>query len=173
MKSIFYLLTVVVVPLLFIGCAHSEFAPVTDANEKAVIEREWIRNKSLRLTAYYPDKETMKRAQAIIEGKKIKKGDVSEILYYSIDDRRHVLFVETDQHNGQARYHCIGFTKDRVPAVYWVQFQKLGEEMKIEAIEKTAEPKAEQSGTGQPATRPESKSEGSDKPQPESEGRSR
>jgi hypothetical protein len=31
----------------------------------------------------------------------------------------------------------------------------------------------EQDGTVQPATRPESKSEGSDKPQPESEGRSR
>ncbi len=35
------------------------------------------------------------------------------------------------------------------------------------------EPKAEQAGTGQPATRSESKSEGSDKPQPEAEGRSR
>jgi hypothetical protein len=33
--------------------------------------------------------------------------------------------------------------------------------------------KAEQGGTGQPATRPESKSEVSDKPQPEAEGRSR
>ncbi|MEX2578394.1 MAG: hypothetical protein WD342_04985 [Verrucomicrobiales bacterium] len=33
--------------------------------------------------------------------------------------------------------------------------------------------KAEQDGTGQPATRPEFKSEGSDKPQPEAEGRSR
>jgi hypothetical protein len=32
---------------------------------------------------------------------------------------------------------------------------------------------AEQAGTEQPATRPESKSEGSDKPQPEAEGRSR
>ena len=32
---------------------------------------------------------------------------------------------------------------------------------------------AEQAGTGQPATRSESKSEGGDKPQPESEGRSR
>ncbi len=32
---------------------------------------------------------------------------------------------------------------------------------------------AEQAGTGQPATRPESKSESSDKPQPEAEGRSR
>lgn len=33
--------------------------------------------------------------------------------------------------------------------------------------------KAEQAGTGQPATRPESKSSGGDKPQPEAEGRSR
>ena len=33
--------------------------------------------------------------------------------------------------------------------------------------------KAEQAGTGQPATRPKSKSEDSDKPQPEAEGRSR
>jgi hypothetical protein len=33
--------------------------------------------------------------------------------------------------------------------------------------------KAEQAGTGQPATRPESKLEGSDKAQPEAEGRSR
>jgi len=31
----------------------------------------------------------------------------------------------------------------------------------------------EQGGAGQPATRPESKSDSSDKPQPESEGRSR
>ena len=31
----------------------------------------------------------------------------------------------------------------------------------------------EQGGTGQPATRPESKSEDGDKPQPEAEGRSR
>jgi len=35
------------------------------------------------------------------------------------------------------------------------------------------QPEAEQGGTGQPATRPESKSEGGDKPQPEAEGRSR
>lgn len=35
------------------------------------------------------------------------------------------------------------------------------------------ETKAEQGGAGQPATRPESDSEGGDKPQPESEGRSR
>jgi hypothetical protein len=38
---------------------------------------------------------------------------------------------------------------------------------------KIPENQAEQDGTGQPATRPESKSEGSDKSQPKSEGRSR
>ena len=48
----------------------------------------------------------------------------------------------------------------------------------IERIKKSSDhvknsAKREQAGTGQPATRPESKSEGGDKPQPESEGRSR
>jgi hypothetical protein len=33
--------------------------------------------------------------------------------------------------------------------------------------------KSEQASSGQPATRPESKSEGGDKPQPDAEGRSR
>jgi len=37
----------------------------------------------------------------------------------------------------------------------------------------TKRKEAEQGGTGQPATRTQSKSEGSDKPQPEAEGRSR
>ena len=42
-------------------------------------------------------------------------------------------------------------------------------------LEKLTTPthKAEPAGAGQPATRPESKSEGGDKPQPEAEGRSR
>lgn len=173
MKSLSKLSTVVAAFLLFSGCAHSELAPVVDAKEKAAIERDWIKNKSIKLAAYYPDKETMKRAQAIIDEKKIKEENVSEILYYSIDDGRHLLFFETDEHDGQARYHCIGLTKDRMPAVYWVQFQKRGEEMKIEAIEKPTESKVEQGGAGQPATRSESKPDGADKPQPESEGRSR
>ena len=38
---------------------------------------------------------------------------------------------------------------------------------------KSLKPKSEQAGTGQPATRPESKSEGGDKPLPETEERSR
>jgi tetratricopeptide (TPR) repeat protein len=42
-----------------------------------------------------------------------------------------------------------------------------------DAIPAEQKQEAQQDGTGQPATRPESKSEGSDKPQPEAEGRSR
>lgn len=41
------------------------------------------------------------------------------------------------------------------------------------SIPKRDRKEAEQGGAGQPATRPESKPEGSDKPQPEAEGRSR
>jgi hypothetical protein len=43
----------------------------------------------------------------------------------------------------------------------------------LEELHRRFKKEAEQAGTGQPATRPESKSEGSDKPQPEAEGRSR
>jgi hypothetical protein len=42
-----------------------------------------------------------------------------------------------------------------------------------ESTKRIQEEEAEQAGTEQPATRPQSKSEGGDKPQPESEGRSR
>ena len=51
-----------------------------------------------------------------------------------------------------------------------IESHKKEENSPIDSQEKT---KAEQAGTGQPATRPESKLEGSDKPQSETEGRSR
>ena len=47
------------------------------------------------------------------------------------------------------------------------------EDDKLDVIRREHHLKAEQAGTEQPATRPESKSEGGDKPQPEAEGRSR
>jgi hypothetical protein len=53
-----------------------------------------------------------------------------------------------------------------VPILFGVIFILVG--ANIKPIED-----AEQAGTGQPATRPESKSEGGDKPQPDAEGRSR
>ena len=53
-----------------------------------------------------------------------------------------------------------------------MKFQKLDDVIaKVQAdIQKQ---QSEQAGAGQPATRPESKSEGGDKPQPEAEERSR
>ena len=71
--------------------------------------------------------------------------------------------------------------------IYFSGKQKMGEEGWFDLIKPTnrltqkkitvwirfEQPIAEQDGGGQPATRPESKSEGSDKPQPESEWRSR
>lgn len=45
--------------------------------------------------------------------------------------------------------------------------------MSLAALRERLNPKSEQGSAGQPATRSESDSEGSDKPQPESEGRSR
>lgn len=43
----------------------------------------------------------------------------------------------------------------------------------LQELSSQVKTKTEQAGAGQPATRPESKLEGSDKPQPEAEGRSR
>ena len=62
---------------------------------------------------------------------------------------------------------------EREEAVYVDPFT--GKELDAEHKDPFAgeEPEAEQAGAGQPATRPESKSEGSEKPLPESEGRSR
>jgi hypothetical protein len=44
---------------------------------------------------------------------------------------------------------------------------------RMDELQEQERKEAEQAGTGQPATRPVLKSEGSDKPQPEAEGRSR
>jgi hypothetical protein len=53
------------------------------------------------------------------------------------------------------------------------QLMKDSKEFDFDAWHTRWKSESEQDGTGQPATRPESKSEGSDKPQPEAEERSR
>jgi hypothetical protein len=55
---------------------------------------------------------------------------------------------------------------------YPMRFQKF-DDVVAEVLAAIQKQQSEQGGAGQPATRPESKSGGSDKPQPESEGRSR
>lgn len=60
---------------------------------------------------------------------------------------------------------------------YWLTVEQIGKKdyrkVFIEKYYETIKKLAEQAGAGQPATRPQSKSEGGDKPQPKSEGRSR
>ena len=72
-------------------------------------------------------------------------------------------------------------TSGEVKTGYWMVFESLGmnvcayngELYQVSLYPKKIDKEVEQAGTGQPATRPEPKSEGSDKPQPEAEGRSR
>ena len=63
--------------------------------------------------------------------------------------------------------------KMRGEAFFDFQSQGLFKNRQVLAMDHTTKTTSEQGGGGQPATRPESKSEGSDKLQPESEWRSR
>ena len=60
---------------------------------------------------------------------------------------------------------CFGYDRTRILA--WAREQTKARKAKI------GQSQGEQGGAGQPATSPESQSEGGDKPQPEAEGRSR
>jgi len=118
-----------------------ELIKVNDVEARKALEAEWIFNKSLKLTAYYPTRSTMQKAQQFIKAKGIKEEKISEMLYYSLDGGRHVLFMETDQKEESVRYHCLGFDKDENVKIYWVQFQPNRTETKIEKIEQAkAEP---------------------------------
>jgi hypothetical protein len=77
-----------------------------------------------------------------------------------------------ETHNFAARGGDIGRMTDFTRWMYQKWFQDNPPEFTL-GVDSTANKVAEQAGTGQPATRPESKSEGSDKPQPDAEGRSR
>ena len=63
--------------------------------------------------------------------------------------------------------------KMRGEAVFDFKPQGLLKNRQVLAMSESNKTNSEQDGAGQPAARPESKSEGGDKPQPEAEGRSR
>jgi hypothetical protein len=94
----------------------------------------------------------------------IPKNDVLRITGLS---KRRLSVVEFVDGKRASSFFVDGTTKPRMVADYyeiygnWIVREPIGTGI------------AEQAGTGQPATRPEAKSEGGDKPQPESEGRSR
>jgi hypothetical protein len=82
------------------------------------------------------------------------------------------LFICTSRKSLDLAFIPVRYVQDQG----WKGFEKLNYYGKTkeesEAID-SAKKKAEQAGAGQPATRPESKPEGNDKPQTKSEGRSR
>lgn len=118
------------------SCATSSFVPVTDATERAAIERRWIHTDSMKLTTYYPSAKTMRIAKRVVTEKGIAESEISEMFYHSLPDGSHVLFIETDERDESVRYHCLGFTKEGDLAVFWVQFQETGQELLIESISK-------------------------------------
>jgi|SRR6478736_3114913 len=67
----------------------------------------------------------------------------------------------------------VGIEGARYFSVNFVNAMKEGFVIVYRANSDSRDGKGEQAGTGQPATRPELKSDGGDKPQPEVEGRSR
>jgi hypothetical protein len=93
--------------------------------------------------------------------------------------------VTTDGQRFQGRSHCPNLKATGILVVelgtveeswtsYFVVGSSKGDVASLAGTIVVQENKeAEQAGTGQPATRPESKSEGGDKPEPEAEGRSR
>jgi hypothetical protein len=88
-------------------------------------------------------------------------GTVSEKSKDGFPQARAVTFL-IDSKDGKVKERSEAYIYDHNPPIVvpkvWVNRYKI---------------RSEQGGTGQPATRSESKSEGSDKPQPEAEGRSR
>ena len=121
------------------SCATSGFDEVRDPKVRQELEAKW--KKSVTLTAYYPDRKTSEEVGKIMKLKGIKDSDVSETFYFSLAGGGHTIYIETDEKDGHARYHCIGFNKDREVAIFWVQFQDEG---KPDVIETMQLPKAPQ-----------------------------
>jgi hypothetical protein len=150
-----------------------EFAAVSDVNVKMTIEREWIKNKTLKLTGYYPSKATMQQVDGVIAAQKIDKGTVKDIFYYVRSDGGHVMLLACVEKDGKPRSHCIAIDKNGSIVAYWIQTYPKSPQDWSPAFAGIATPKAEQAGAGQPATRPDSRPEGNKKPQTKTEGRSR
>jgi hypothetical protein len=97
------------------------------------------------------------------------------IAKFKIDAPEGIEIEDNDWIHGLSRY---SWGEPKLPPEWWTEYQNSPEKFELSDslnyIFKTYTPHmAQQAGTGQPATRPESKSESGDKPQPEADGRSR
>ena len=136
----------------------------------------WEKMNEWKMTDYYPPQEAVNNAYSLL--KRAGHKDLMEegAIYYSVGDGKHVLLITSiNSQPDIAKYYCLGFDSNsktpNVPVKAWVTYKEIIHKFTNVPISIT--PKAEQAGAGQPATRPETKSEGGDKPQPKSEGRSR
>ena len=102
----------------------------------------------------------------VIRDKKITTG-LGVGRFLAIRQVKDVKFSAVFNAQDGANFYAINLTEKQVD-----EFESIARSLRV-VPESNQNKSAEQDGTGQPATRPESKSEGSDKPQPETEERSR
>ena len=136
--------------------------------------KSWALTMSRRSSTYSPELSSIDYAKIVKQNPTWTKEAVKE-LFASIDPEK-IKFAQHDSLDkvivmvepSKVRFVFEDTHRPTSPAVKFgvTTFYSLV------GIERIQEKEAEQDGTGQPATRPKSKSEGSDKPQPESEGRS-
>ena len=143
------------------------FIPVKDGDTRKGIEEDWILGKTWKLTTYYPSDATRKRIEEVIKAQKIDRSTIKDMFYYTRPSGEHLMFLACIEKDGKPRSHCVGFDKKGGIAVYWVQTYPEGKKPEYTAI---AVPKAEQDGADQPTPAPESKPDGKEKPESESEG---
>jgi hypothetical protein len=117
------------------SAAKAQFLDVKNPEVRKDLETQWIFNKAMELTGYYPPHTTLAKAREVLAVQKIKQENVIEILYYSLPNGRHILFIKTDQRDGSARFHCIGFDDKEEVKVFWTQFQPNREKTIIEVLQ--------------------------------------
>jgi hypothetical protein len=102
----------------------------------------------------------------VVRDKKITTG-LGEGRFVAIRQVRDVKFSAVFDAQEGANFYAINLTEKQVD-----EFESIARSLLVVPDSDQQKP-AQQDGADQPATAPESKSEGSDKPQPESKGRSR
>lgn len=115
--------------------------------------------------------DTYVRAESIdaVQIYRRQRGDGDKFAFKVLITTRMLTIVE----RGSPQAWCTAGKSYEVDSVSREEADKIAAAIVMACSTGENEKKAEQTGTGQPATRSESKSKGSDKPQPEAQGRSR
>ena len=108
-------------------------------------------------------------------GDRVKIGFVTDRLPMDESKRTDFIVAANKKAKGSLKFAFLGSGENGEYFCEWIDLENYSEGLRLVIASNfpTLPAKAEQAGAGQPATRPESKSEGGDKPLPEAEGRSR